>query len=95
MKHNFLNWMAAGACGVFLCGCISQNETVYHNPRRVMVEFENETAAHIFYETLNKYPGVASKHESNTSIEIPVIFERHVKVVEGESAAFNEAASET
>lgn len=90
MKNS--KWMVAvAACAVILCGCIEQNETIYHNPERVKVEFENETAARIFYETLSKYPGPANKRESSTSVEIPVIFEHHSKVVEGENVSFNEA----
>ncbi|HZV34195.1 MAG TPA: hypothetical protein VFB72_06415 [Verrucomicrobiae bacterium] len=91
MKKASKRMVTALACALVLCGCIEQNETVYHNPDRVKVEFENETAARIFYETLSKYPGPANKRESNTSVEIPVIFEHHSKVVEGENVAFNEA----
>jgi len=91
MKHDWGKWMVIAACGLALCGCITNDETVYHNTERVMVEFENETAARIFYETLSKYPNSANKRESNTTIEIPVIFEHHRKVVEGENVVFNEA----
>jgi hypothetical protein len=90
MKHR--EWtIIAALCSIGICGCITQNETVYHNPERARVEFEDETAARIFYETVTKYPGPANKRESNTTVEIPVIFEHHSKVVEGDNVAFNEA----
>lgn len=91
MKNSFQGWTLAVVVSTVLCGCIHQSETVYHNPERAKVEFENEKAARIFYETLSKYPGASGRHESNTTVEIPVVFEHHREVVEGENVAFNEA----
>jgi len=91
MKNSFHGWAFTVVLGAILCGCIHQSETVYHNPERAKVEFENEKAARIFCETLSKFPASGGRHESNTTVEIPVVFEHHREVVEGENVAFNEA----
>lgn len=77
-----------------LCGCINHDQTVYRNPERMKVEFENETAARIFYETLSKTSLPSSRRESTTSVEIPVVFSHHSRVVEGENVAFNSAVKQ-
>jgi hypothetical protein len=46
----------AGISGVFICGCISHERTVYEEVPRSRVEFENDKAARVFYETLSKAP---------------------------------------
>ncbi len=86
--------IAVVLCGFALCGCITQNETTYRNPERVKVEFENETAARIFYETLSKMSGPNSRHEVNTNFEIPVVLAIHNHVVDGENVGFNAAVKE-
>lgn len=72
-------------------GCISTERTVYRDPERVKVEFEDETAGRLFYEALSKMPGRQSRSESNTEIDIPLVFEHKHRVVEGENFSFNEA----
>lgn len=73
-------------------GCITHQETIVRDGERTKVEFENESAARIFYETLSKLPA-SSKAESTTSVEIPVIFETHQHIVTGPNTAFNEAVA--
>jgi hypothetical protein len=90
MKNQFRRKFLIPLCLVGLCGCITHNETVYRNPDRLKVEFESDAAARIFYEALSK-TGPQAASESNTTVEIPVIFEHHSHVVQGENVAFNNA----
>src|SRR5258708_37814265 len=94
MTKKSFSLLATLALLAVLCGCIEHSETIYNNPERVKVEFENDAAARIFYEALSKTHTPAEKRESNTSVEIPVVFEHHRKVVEGENVAFNKAVQE-
>ena len=41
-------------------GCISTKETVYRETERLKVEFENDSAARIFYEAFTKSPASPS-----------------------------------
>src|SRR5882672_9755555 len=72
-------------------GCISTEQTVYHDQERVKVEFENDTAGRLFYEALNKQQSRRGRSESKTEVSIPVVFNHKRRVVEGESVAFNQA----
>src|SRR5436309_932152 len=45
MKFFINRGLTIAACGLALLGCITRNETVYHNPERAKIEFENEKAA--------------------------------------------------
>ena len=73
-------------------GCISHEETTYHDVARVSVEFENEAAGRIFYEALSKRrPSRAA--ESKTDVSIPVVFEHKTREISGPNEAFNEAVS--
>ncbi|MDB6122101.1 MAG: hypothetical protein JWQ71_1094 [Pedosphaera sp.] len=94
MNNLFSKSLFISVCVISLCGCITHNETVYRNPERMKVEFENETAARIFYETLSKTTVPSARRESNTSIEIPVVFEHHSHVIDGENVAFNSAVKQ-
>jgi hypothetical protein len=76
---------------VLTSGCISSNRTTYREEGRAKVEFENDTAGRMFYETLSRMRGKRDKNESHTEVSIPIVFERKVTVVEGESYVFNEA----
>jgi hypothetical protein len=84
-------------CGLALAlaalntGCISTEQTVYHDQDRVKVEFENDTAGRLFYEALNKQQSRRGRSESKTEVSIPVVFDHKRRVVEGESVAFNQA----
>ena len=78
-----------GTC--VMTGCISNEETVVRDMERVKVEFENETAARMFYETLSKYPNTGNRTESTTRLAIPVVFDHKRKVVTGPNYNFNEA----
>jgi len=71
-------------------GCISTTKTVYHDPERFKVEFENDTAGKLFYETLSTQPK-SNRSESKTDISIPIVFEHKHQVIEGTNVAFNDA----
>ena len=78
--------------GVLLTGCITHKSTVYHDVERVKVEFENDAAARLFYETLNRNPG--GRHsESTTAISIPFIFENEQQTEAGPNVKFNAAVA--
>ncbi len=93
MKRNFTRPII-GAIGLSLvAGCITHEETVYRDVPRTRVEFENDTAARIFYEALSQRPQAKSGSESKTRVEIPLIFEHKQQVVTGQNATFNEAVA--
>jgi len=71
-------------------GCISTTKTVYNEPERLKVEFENDTAGKLFYEALSKQPR-SNRSESKTDISIPIVFEHKHQVIEGTNVAFNDA----
>ncbi len=92
MKKPILKLLAAAAGSTLvLAGCITHNETVYHDVSRVKVSFENDRAARVFYEALSTAPQAKSGSESSTKIDLPLIFECKTHVVQGPSAAFNKA----
>ena len=70
--------------------CISQEETIVQDVDRSKVEFENDRAARLFYETLSKFDR-NREAESKTEVSIPVVFHHKRKVVRGENARFNDA----
>ena len=72
-----------------LTGCIHTEKTTYRDENRVPIEFENDTAARIFYEALGNTRSPRS--ESSTEVSLPIIFEHKERVVQGESVAFNNA----
>ena len=71
-------------------GCISTTKTVYNEPERLKVEFENDTAGKLFYEALSRQPQ-SNRSESKTDISIPIVFEHKHQVIEGTNVAFNDA----
>lgn len=81
------------ACAGLLAGCISHEETVYRDVERVKVQFENDTAARLFYETLSKASAAHGRTESRTEVDVPIVFEHKRRVVSGPNAAFNEAVA--
>src|SRR5687767_11410812 len=74
-----------------LGGCIHHQTTVYKDVDRVKVEFENDSAARIFYETFTKHPHHQRKEESKTEIHLPIVFGHSHRVVSGNNMHFNEA----
>ncbi|MCI0745983.1 MAG: hypothetical protein L0Y58_11300 [Verrucomicrobia subdivision 3 bacterium] len=80
----------AGASLVIVAGCVSYERTVYEDVPRSRVEFENDRAARVFYETLSKAPP-RRQSETKTEIDIPIVFEHKRRVVPGQSVAFNDA----
>jgi hypothetical protein len=91
MKPHHLLFPAAAVAALLLAGCISHQETVYRDEPRAKVEFENDTAGRLFYETLSKSPKTGRHAESNTEVSLPIVFEHKQKVVGGENVAFNDA----
>lgn len=83
--------LAAGAA--LFGGCISHESTVVRDTERTRVEFENDAAARVFYETLSKHGCKEDKSESTTKFEIPIIFEHKRHVVSGSGEAFNRAVA--
>ena len=88
MKHlTYLLPLAS----LLAAGCIHTHDTVVRDEARVPVEFENESAARIFYEALSRMPGAHERTEKRTEVELPVIFSHEQKVVRGANTGFNEA----
>ncbi len=88
MKHRHL---LVAAMATSLTACISSKETVYRETERVKVEFENDTAARVFYETLAKSPESRQRNEKTTTFNIPVIIHTQRTEKDSESTAFNSA----
>ncbi len=84
---------AGAALALFAAGtgCISTEQTEYRDEPRVKVEFENETAGRLFYESLSKMHSGGSRTESRTEISIPIVFDHKQHVVTGDNTRFNEA----
>jgi hypothetical protein len=91
MKTNCLILGLASAATLSFTGCISTDETVYREEERAKVEFENDAAGRIFYETLSKLRSSHNRSESKTEVSLPIVFDHKRRVLEGESAAFNQA----
>lgn len=72
-------------------GCISTERTVYREETRLKVEFENDTAARLFYEAESKMKSRHERTESRTEVSVPVVFDHKERVVTGENVSFNEA----
>lgn len=71
-------------------GCISTHETVYRTEERLKVEFENESAARIFYETLAQHAHDRTS-EHRTKVEIPIVFSHERTEKDSGNSRFNEA----
>jgi hypothetical protein len=82
--------LVAFSAALFVAGCIDHSETIYRDPERVKVQFENEKAGRIFYEALSKMPFHPTT-ESHTEVSIPVVFENKCTIKSGENEKFNEA----
>jgi hypothetical protein len=91
MKTNALIFGLATTLALAFTGCISTDETVYREETRATVEFENDAAGRLFYETLSKTRSTRGRTESKTEVSLPIVFDHKRRVVEGESAAFNQA----
>ena len=79
---------------LILPGCVTHEATVYQDTERTKIEFENDAAGRIFYETLSQRKGASSHGEIKTEVHIPVVFTHKRRVVGGPDNAFNEAVSE-
>jgi hypothetical protein len=79
-------------CCCLWTGCITHEETIYRDDPRTRIEFENDTAARIFYEAMSHgSQPKGGRTESKTEVDIPIIFEHKQHVVQGPNAAFNVA----
>ena len=87
-------FLTLSVAAAVLPGCISHEETVYRDTDRVSVEFENDTAGRLFYETLSRRPSASPKEESKTEVSIPVVFDHKQRVVDGPNRGFNQAVRE-
>lgn len=84
--------VVAGVMTIMGSGCISHDETVYEDVPRSRIEFENDRAARVFYESLTKAP--PRRHsESKTEVAIPFIFDHKRRVIPGQNVAFNDAVA--
>src|SRR5512137_799558 len=91
MTRRPLAVIGVSAVALVLCGCISHKSTVVRDVERTPVEFENDTAARLFYEKLSHVQPAEKSSESTTEIGIPLVFEHKKHVVSGPNAAFNRA----
>lgn len=72
-------------------GCIHTNETVVKDEARLPVEFENDTAGRLFYETLSRIQGSGDKTVTRSEVSLPVVFSHERKTVQGPNVGFNDA----
>jgi len=79
------------ASALLLAGCVTSETNTTRDAERTKVEFENDAAARIFYETLSHGNRNEGQRESTTKFEIPVVFEYKHHVTTGPNAVFNRA----
>lgn len=91
MKPNLLRLTLLAVTAASLTACISSKETVYRETERVKVEFENDTAARVFYEAFTKSPESRQRNEKTTTFNIPVIIHTQRTERDSENTAFNSA----
>ena len=91
MKASFLRPALPAALAASLAACLSTKETVYRDVERAKIEFENDTAARIFYEAFTKSPDSRHLNEKTTTFNIPVIIHAQRTEKDSENAAFNSA----
>jgi hypothetical protein len=83
-------WLLWIGGALLFTGCITHEETVYRDTDRLPVEFENDTAARVFYERLSVASDKSST-DSKTQVHIPLVFRDERKTVSGPNRAFNRA----
>lgn len=86
---NFLSALAL--VGWAVTGCIHTNETVVKDEARMPVEFENDAAGRVFYETLSRIQGSGDRTVSRSEVSLPVVFSHERKTVHGPNIGFNDA----
>lgn len=94
MRKPLAIFTAAAFCLAVFPGCIHHEETVYREVTRKQIEFENDAAARIFYETLSSSSHRNDQPEHSTEINIPIVFKHKRRVVDGANVAFNNAVEE-
>jgi hypothetical protein len=93
MKKSFIRLAWIAGCGLMAAGCITHETTTVRNVERAKVEFENDKAARIFYEALNRSQSGGARSESTTRVRVPVVFDHRKRVTTGPNSAFNEAVA--
>jgi hypothetical protein len=83
--------LAAAMSAIVWAGCIHHEETVYQDVPRASVQFENDKAARLFYESYHQERNRFGRPESKTEVHIPVVFDHKRRVLSGENIAFNAA----
>jgi hypothetical protein len=91
MKTVLLRFALFAIAAASLTACISSKETVYRETERAKVEFENDTAARVFYEAFTKSPESRQRNEKTTTFNIPVIIHTQRTEKDSENTAFNAA----
>jgi hypothetical protein len=86
--------LAILTAAALVTGCIHTNETVVNDVSRTPVEFENDTAGRLFYETFSRVPNSGQQQESKTEVSIPIVFEHEKRTVRGPNHAFNAAVAQ-
>jgi hypothetical protein len=94
MKLHALSGIIGAGALLLLTGCITHEETTYRDVDRTPVQFENDRAARLFYETLNKHADKDHRTESKTEVDLPLVFHDKRKVVDGPNAVFNRAVEQ-
>jgi len=82
-------FLAAVASVAFIASVAAQ-DAVTVDPKHYKVEFENDTAGRLFYETLSQTRSSGARRESKTEVSIPVVFSHKHRVADGENIAFNQ-----
>jgi hypothetical protein len=91
LTHRLLTVSALTLLLALAGGCISTSKTVRREEPRMPVEFENDTAGRLFYESLSHLRGHRGSSESHSHVSLPIIFDHQTTTIEGESLLFNEA----
>ena len=93
MNNTIARMIIFTACGSLFSGCITHEETVVRDVERAKLEFDDDTAARLFYEALSESPVNQSRAESKTGVGIPVVFDHKRRMVTGPNAELNEAVA--
>jgi hypothetical protein len=91
MKRTIAVYGSLAASAALWAGCITHESNTTRDAERTKVEFENDAAARIFYETLSRGSCNEGQRDSTTKFEIPVVFEYKRHTTTGPNAAFNHA----
>ncbi len=92
MKKTLVRMALIAGVGLAGAGCISSHQTVTEEAVPAKVEFENESAARLFYEGLSRL--ASSEHrESRSSFSIPVVLDVSRTRKRSYNVSFNQAVT--